>query len=388
MPGVQRGKGRGLAYLNTLNRYAKKRLGLYENMWAAQDQPLTSDERIQRAILTKYLYRLAIWGMHTQMWWYAYTSNDYMVQYNGNWFDPVSDLTILRYSAAGLPVAKARMQRLGDIFIDAKIVPARIAILQPQTSMLFQNYWKESFVEMEEMHSLLSSHNHRYELLPESYVTDGRAKLDDFDIVILPYAVYFPDRLGKLLGDWVKKGGTLLSCGPFGLYDKFGFDRTELWTQVFGARKPWRLNRAFPYWDQHRLWHWEMDGAKNDVVEQALGKGKVVVTLRSLRDRDFRNRMGFGLMFGFDKWARRPVRSTNGLETALLETSAGKKFLCIVNPNVDRPTSDTIILAGNYKSAVDVDVPGGFPVPLRNSGQEASFSLSIEPGGFSMIALE
>jgi hypothetical protein len=352
--------------------------------------PHHASEVEQRAALTKYLYRLIAWGMHTQMWWYAYTQNDYMIQFNGNWFNPIYDLTTLRYSAAGLPVAKGRVKRLEKILLDAQVQRSRVVMLQPVTSMLFQNYWNESFGEMQEMHNLLYARNDLHEVLPETYFTDGRAKLDDYDVVILPYAPFFPDKLGDLLRDWVKKGGTLVALGPFDLYDKFGFDRADLWKDIFGDAIPKRLTKPYHYWESNREWHWGWEDKRDEkpVLEQTFGKGRVLVAMYSLRSAVMRNKQAESLVNAVESKSPRPAScSTNQFELTIQETRDGRKFLYAINSNVAKPVTDKVTLAGEYKSGIDADVPGGFPVVFKADAGKTTFSLRLEPGDFALIEL-
>lgn len=378
-------------YVYSMNRFAKKHLAQYENGWGfAEPMPHHASEVEQRAALTKYLYRLTAWGMHTQMWWYAYTSNDYMIQFNGNWFNPVYDLTTLRYSAAGLPAAKARVKRLEDVLLKATIQPSRVVLMQPVTSMLFQSYWNESFVEMDRLHELLYERNDLHEILPETFFTDGRARLNDYDVVVLPYALYLPDKLADQLRDWVRKGGTLVALGPFGLYDPFGFDRANLWTEVIGKPLPTRFTKPFRYWDRYRefRWGWDEKQSEEPVLEKAFGAGRVIVAMRSLRSPAMAGAPSARLVAAIEAKARRAASCpSNQFEMTIHEAPDGKKYLCAINVNTAKPVTDTVTLAGAFSSGVDVAVPGGFPVAFKTERGGAVFTLRLEPGGLAYIEL-
>ena len=374
----------GTTYIHSMNRYARKQLGQYECFWGCQEElPRIGEEKVQRAAMMKYLYRLVVWGRHVQVWWYSHTTADYLLRYNGNWFDPVYDLTTLRYCVAALPVGKAKVKRLEDMFLTSPIVPSRIAMVQPNTSMLFQQYSvRRSYLEMVELHNLLFPRNTLYELLPETFFTDGRAVLDDFDVVVLPYAPYFPDKLASLLRGWVKRGGVLIALGPFGLYDKFGFDGAALWTDVFGPGTPSRATDA-----KEREWRWALEG-KGEVMEASLGRGKVIATLRSLRSPDFRDTAGPRLVAAIESRAPRVARcDSEDVEMTVHQSPSGERYLCAINRNVDLPVTADVSLAGAFAECTDLDVPDGFPVPSSVADGRTTLRLSLDPGEFTVIAL-
>ena len=374
----------GTLYVHSLNRFAKKQLGQYECFWGIQEEhSRLAEEKVQRAAMMKYLYRLTVWGRHIQVWWYAYTSADYLLKYNGNWFNPVYDLTTLRYCASALPVGKSKVKRLEEILLNSTIVPSRVVMLQPNTSMLFQRYGRsESFLEMLELHVLLFPRNDLYELIPETYFADGRASFGDFDVVIMPYAPFFPDGLGDLLRGWIRRGGLLIATGPFGLYDKFGFDRPDLWSAVFGPRSARRLSEA-----RDTDWHWDLAG--QHLLEGSLGDGKVVVTSRSLRNVAFRDRVSAAIVQAIEAKAPPLARcDSDHFEMTVHQAADGKQYLCVMNRNVDEHVSDRVVLTGTFKRGTDLDVPGGFAISFVTANGRTTFTLSLAPAEFTMIALE
>jgi hypothetical protein len=336
--------------------------------------------------MMKYLYRLTVWGRHIQIWWYAYTSADYLLKYNGNWFNPVYDLTTLRYSAGALPVGKSKVKRLEKLFLNSTIVPSRVAMIQPITSMLFQSYRRwTSFNEMLSLHTLLFERNDLYELIPETYFLDGRAKLSDFDVIILPYAPYFPDGLAERLAQWVRQGGFLIATGPFGLYDKFGFDTPEFWTSIFNAKPPRRTSKT-----GDAEWRWSLSkGKAPELLEGRLGKGRVLVTLRSIRNAATRERVTPRLLDLLRQAAPPAARCrSNRFEMTLHRQPDGGQFLCVLNRDVDHPVTDRITLRGEFRRGIDLDVPGGMAIPFAKADSGSSFQLRLDPCEFTVIRLE
>ena len=383
----------GSIYIHSLNRFAKQQLGQYESWWGNQeDSGRISEEKIQRRALMKYLYRLTVWGRHIQVCWYAYTTGDYMLDYDANWFNPVYDLTTLRYSAAALPVGKAKVKRLESVFINSEIVRSRIAMIQPTTSMLFQARKRdESYLEMVALHKLLFANSVAYELIPETYFVDGRADLSDFDVVLLPYAPFFPDGFDRQLSTWVKGGGLLIAAGPFGIYDKFGFDAAGLWMDVFGDH-PWmdvfgdhpeKLNET-------SSWRWLVGGewADENWLDTKHGKGRVVTALQSLGQWRYRTDHGGQLLSAVREAAPPPVSvDTQDFELTLHQGEAAQRYLCVLNRNMDAVVEEVVSLRGAFTQGVDLDVDGGFPVAFRHEDGATLFDLRLAPGEFTVLAL-
>ncbi len=375
----------GVIYTYSINRFAKKQLGQYECFWGIQeDRPRMAEEKTQRHGMMKYLYRLTTWGRHIQTWWYSYTPNWYMTKYNGNWFNPTYDLTTLRYCTGSLPVGKAKVKRLEEIFMNSTIIPSRILILQPNASMLPSRHYGESYYEIEKLHNILFRHNIWYEIIPETYFEDGRASLDDFDVIILPRTLYFYDGFAAELDVWIKNGGFLLGLGPFGLYDKFGFDEPTLWNNIFGEL-PVRTER---YWDKwYWIWSWIVSD-ENSLIEKTYGSGRVMTTLKTLIRGTYSASVENNIVAAIEAATPSPVICSLDFEPTIHESSDGKRYLCVINRNVDNRVTSLVSMLGEYAQGVDLDIPDGFPITFNIINGRTLFLLGLDPGEFTMIALE
>lgn len=375
----------GSIYIHSLNRFAQKQLGQGECFWGIQeDKSRASEEKIQRHGMMKYLYRLTNWGRHIQTWWYAYTPGWYMTYYNGNWFNPTYDLTTLRYCTGALPVGKAKVKRLEEIFMNSTIIPSRVLVLQPNTSMLSQRRYGESSYEIERLHKILFENNIWYEIIPETYFKDGRASLDNFDVVVLPYALYFYDGFATQLDSWIQNGGFLLSLGPFGLYDKFGFDEPTLWNNIFDEL-PIRTERYWETW--YWIWSWALPD-NNSLVEKNYGSGKIMTTLKTLLRPSFSNNVENNILAAIAAATPLPVTCSPYFESTIRESNDGKRYLSVLNRNVDDRVTSVIILQGEYQQGVDLDIPDGFPITFNIHNGRTHFPLTLDPGEFTLIALE
>jgi hypothetical protein len=130
-------------------------------------------------------------------------------------------------------------------------------------------------------------------------------------------------------------------------------------------------------------------GSEKDLLDAPLGKGRVITTLRSLRDPAFRDQFAPRIIEALEAKAPRAARCpSNDFEMTVHQTPDGGNYLCVFNRRTDRAVTDRVTLAGRFRGGVDWDVPGGFPVPFETKNGETSFTLRLEPGEFTLIALQ
>jgi hypothetical protein len=337
-------------WISSLQRYHGTPSALFENFWGCQeDHPARlMDERAMRAQMRRYLYRHAAWGRSAQVWWYAYTSAPYLLTYNGNWFTPVYDLTTMRYSAAGFPVEKAKVDRVETALLGSEIVPSKVLLVQPYATMLAEGEANNTVREWLGWHNLLYPRNMLYEVLPDEYFTSGRAKLSGFDVVILPLATHLDEAFTKQLIDFANAGGTVICSGPAGLYNELGRPNGAL---LGAAKLQPRLEKPEGDWsylygkDEDKPW-----------VAASVGKGKVVALAQSV------TRTGAGDMSRMVEMVRAqasPAAEAPGttLELLLRRLPDGRHLLCVLNRDPDKATSGEVSVQGNFKRVADIDMP-------------------------------
>ncbi|MAE68151.1 MAG: hypothetical protein CMJ18_28205, partial [Phycisphaeraceae bacterium] len=176
-------------------------------------------------------------------------------------------------------VVKRRASRVNDVFMDVPIVRPRIGVLHPGVSII--NAFPTNacrLVTRDVMHRLLAKQYH-FGIVAEKFIVSGRDALDRYDVLILPYVQSFDDGFGEKLLAWVRGGGTLISAGPFGLVDKYGFDCDAGATAVFPE-----LTFTYPPPGKYTLsWRWDAvrDGGATAATHlvRAFGRGTVLMTL-------------------------------------------------------------------------------------------------------------
>jgi hypothetical protein len=69
------------------------------------------------------------------------------------------------------------------------------------------------------------------------------------------------------------------------------------------------------------------------------------------------------------------------------EAPDGTKYRGVINTNVEMAIADTVMLTGEFKAGLDLDVPSGFPVAFKTGQGEIAFALRLEPGECTLLEL-
>lgn len=370
-----------LVYMNSMKRHYGCGLANMESNWSyyAYDK---NDERITRAAVKRYVYELAMRGVYTQPWWSAVASG---VAYSIHcvWFNPRYDFTTLRYGLSAIPVARAKLQMVESAVLNSTIIQPRIALLEPTTTVI--NIFATPHPVISEM---LTCHrrlfapetNYHYEFLPEALIIRDANKLKGYDVVVLPYAIYFPPGLSDVLETFVRNGGTLVAIGPFGVYDQFGFEdgtlMRKLVGQVHGEGKT-------------DVRQWKLQGNDDDVqlVVKPFGKGKVIFMNRSLARTMSMKKAELDKLLA-DATSRRAWCLDNKFALLVREDKSGVRYLCALNTDLESCAEDTVVVEGRYVMPIDIWIKGQFPVPaVTHAEGKTRFRLVLPPAGMTMIKL-
>jgi len=369
-------------YLNSLNRYHGKGLGYMEDFWGVQEErSRASDEIAQRRGLEKHTARVCTWGRTLQMKWYAYTTGDYLFTYNGNWFDPRYDITTMRYCTPALAVAKRKMELLDWVLTHSEVAPSRVLVMQPSATMRNQRPDTRVFSEILALHQLLYPNGVLYELVPEEYFEDGREEFGSFEVAILPHATYLSADLQSKLAAFTTTGGTLIAIGEPGTHDELARPSGQL---VEALRKA----SGEPAWAPVAgAWGEPKEGAESDgrgYTVAACGEGRLVASppVRALADERVRSEL---IKLVTDSAPRVAWAEDSRFEVVLRTAEDGGRYVFVLNPDVDNVAEDTVRVAERVRQAVDVTIPGGFPVPVRPAGGGSAMEVRLGPGECAVV---
>ena len=340
---------------------------------------------------------------------------------------------LLRPWSGFIPAVKRRVMRLNEILVDVPIVPPRIAVLHPGASIINAYPTNACARITRDLFDRLLSKQYHFGVVPETFLLEGRDQLENYDVLILPYAQYFVDGFDKQLDAWIRNGGTLISAGPYGLYNQYGVPLQSGARQVFKD-----LDFTYPPPEQYHLsWAWQATRAGKPIAERLLvaqhGRGTVLMTLdgrafsrhggateahvgteigaqatgketpkKTLTAADDRARP---LRLGADedlpqavktfyktlkKATRRDawVRSGNVEMVVRGKGSNTPRYLSMLNWDFTQSLATEALVHGAYRQVTDLTVEDGFPVPATVNNGITRIPVRLGPGEGILLQLQ
>ena len=376
----------GASYLADNAAINGKNLCIFEG-WAALQEEATrwGDERAQFTQNTKYAYRLGMWKMLMSFWAFPYTSQASWMWRQGQWSKLATDYATMRWSAAAIPVAKARLRRMENLLLTLRKAPSKVLLVFPRTSWLHQPTGRAVRHETTPLVKLMHANARDFSFRAETRLTAGQENLDDIECILLPWAVHLPKALTEKLIAWTRAGGTLICFGPAGALDEYGFAAGALLKQTLGdAPKPTGNLHASPW-----AWDFADAAAENPIITKTAGKGRVVFVRREQRELYKETGAAERMLAAINKASTPPVTVTGSpLEVYRLLDEKGAPTLGLLNPDPDEPARATLTIRGDLNRAFDLDFPGGFPIPAKRETEGLRLDIQLAPGGMTLLRLE
>ncbi len=382
-------------YLETMNRAFGKITGYFENYFGMWPRANLNDERLAKRDLDKFFFELFMRDVRVSTWWLTTVTGPiaYAAAYNANSFRLEYGQSIYRWSATSLPVMFRKCRSIEKALLESGQEIPKTAIIQPcatvfnLASMNHDSNDSDTLRLMFDLHNrLLSPGNVAHDYLPEEMVLDGKGSLDDYTVLFLPYAPYMSEEFSRRLTRWVEKGGTLIAIGPFSLKNEFGLDPVggeSMFTALFPKYK--KIGEG--------NWDYSVDGTDQKpepaVTTKSFGKGRIVC-LNRMVDMLLRHpSLGSLLTKIVNEMCEQTAMSPNSdLRILVRDGNRGEKYLALCNDRVEDSIETNVLVKGHYDRPKDITVPGWFPVPSRIVGNQTELMIRLEPGEWTMIALE
>ena len=427
-------------YMYGLNRYFNKTLVAMEYYGWAQE--VIGEDFWPTFKLAKGATPEAVYNAGRRDIWHEYSWDRRMLLFY--WIQKMVEIPdgfqagtspLARPWAGLFSVVKHRLTSINDILINAPIIKPRIGVLHPGVSIINAYPTNSCSKITKDIFDRLISKQYHFGVVPEKFVINGRDSLDNYDVIILPYAQYFDNGFGEKLLEWVGNGGTLIAAGPFGLYDKYGFNIHAGAAKVFTD-----LQFAYPTPDEYKLsWQWQgrCKGEKlsdDSYLLKKHGKGTVLMTLdgRAFKragsvsaeahvgieiDADIKGKSSETqedksqddrarpLKLAPDKdlspcvkafyttlksATKRKAWVTKGNVELIVrqKQSNGPLYISLLNWDYNNALETEIVIRGEYSNAADLSIPGGFSIPSVVKDNLTKLPMVLGPGEGLMVKLQ
>ena len=334
-------------------------------------------------------------------------------------YDGRRDLQPFR-AAGAVPLTRRRADMLLPILNAVRWRHPRIGMLYSTTTQLVGWPYQEMEHEAFPIHRWLYHSGLLYFVTHEDALTDRSESLADYHVIVAPLATHTRRELDTRYVQWVRNGGTLVSSGPFGVYDQHGKPDLTLLKEVFGdltvtyqTDERGDKNALSPdsiAWLRNEVgdlvttaqggWFWKItlkekrpdtrvllalaDGTPV-LLEGTLGKGRVIFSACGLGQN--------GLAKVVLRQVRRrvvPFASVGehaGFLSIPLVDATRHVYLGLVNTRYEAPLRDTVTIDAKVRRVVDLGIDHGFPVPVRHKGLKTLVTMELAPGDGTILDL-
>jgi len=361
-----------------------KRVALFENNWQFAERDRWGDERACFGGLAKYLNRWLLMDMDLQFWCFPFTSQKAWLWRQAQWSSLVTDYTLLRYAASALPMSIRRARRLEKVLLDTKTASADMLLVWPRTTSLHKPAALPG--EIRRITETLRKRGFSFEFRNEDRIASGAEDLSRYKAIILPCAYFLGDGVADKLLEWTRSGGLLVCIGPAGVFDKYGFHDGSLMKRTIGFVPALKEETKYM-----KVYNWDFGGPDRTagLVVKPVGRGRAVVTCSS-----------FGEFLDYEPSAQKffrllndacpppAVASHRDVEIRPLTDSRNRLYLGVLNENPLDALDATITARGIFRKVSDLDLPGGFRVPVETEKGRTSFKIHLAPAGFTIFSLE
>jgi len=314
--------------------------------------------------------------------------------------------------------------------LNGRIVTPRTVIFQCEAQRHVSWYLPSIYSTV----SYLKARNIDYGYSFEGALRDGRDQLSNYRLIFMPPSLFVSEQLQRQFLDWVEKGGTLVTFGPFGLYDEYANDSQVLMDAVFGESRyhligdyenlrnydglyltlfekgvrelpvcevrplPEGNERVYEklFNDPRMIRGFQFDAAKRKLWGEKIctaeyGKGRVVLVAREYLPSEYASVLAEAAQISVEDvsaaWA-----NEDGFEIMTRihrdEEADPSPYVFIQNRDEWQGLRETVVsVRGAYREAHDVGIDGRFPVTTRSQGHVTSFSVRLFPGEIAVIKL-
>jgi len=383
------------AYLQSVARRKGVPLACFEHYEMMYSRLEGDDERLGARTLRLHFSDLAARDVRLQASWLRYMGHTtaYIAAYGGAHFRVDTGQTLLRWPTAELRRYRRQLETTERPLVESAPERGRIALFLPDSTFLQSaNLQDPAKVEapmarfVRFQNAVLTPASLPAEYVHEAMVEADPQELERYTAIVVLDAAFTPAKTLAALKAWAARPGrTLLVQGPLGFFDECGLPLAP-------EASPLRV--AFPEVAVEPERPWQLKGAGTDpetpwLRQTRYGEGALVRMTRPLNAFVDEPGQLASLVRLLEEAAPQSLRVKGGeIRHQLRITPEGRRYLLLSNRDVRKAQPYEVTLPGGVERVVDVGVPGGFPLPVRNRNEGPGRVIgSLQPGDWTLLDL-
>lgn len=380
------------AYLGSLARRKGVPLASFENYSLMYSRLEGEDERLAQLSMRRYYFDIMARDVRGITPWIGYLRNPtaYVMAYGGGWMRLDNDQTILRWPSTEFRVFMDRMSRVEKALVESKPLEARMAVFIPDASNIQTEYLHgpastefamDPFIKFQ--NRILTEKNIPAEYLHEEMLIDGQDDLSKYDALFVANAPYINRDALARIAEWASQPGkTLFVLGPLGFFDEYA-------QALPGESSP--LRKSFPQIavSSERPWKILETIAPGEALldEAPFGEGRIVRLRGSMDDFSANPDQMIALQKILVDAIPTDVTVDQAGIRIFVRKGTNDTFLLVSNRDVHQSKTFRVRVAGKFTHALDILIPGGFPVKSRLVGDDTIVDCFLDSGDWTIIQL-
>lgn len=294
-------------------------------------------------------------------------------QYGWAQLDHRTGFMTFNYHASFQRIFKERAIRMSEIALTSKVVRPDIAVLEVDSARQNALPDRSVYAMCRSFAMEMEKRNLNYSFLYEKFVSDGRQLINDIPVIFVPNGIVMTKVLDKKLEDYLRNGGTIIAFAPPGVYNEYGKPKADgLLAKTFPGVK----------WTTGNYTSWKANGKKQQYWTKKLGKGTLYLFADSM---NFDGNCAEFISI-FNKHNKPVITCSNLNFQYALREKDGKRYLYLLNYDMDKAQTAEIALAGKY-TVTDISIPGNQIVKSEYRNGKTIFKVRLAPVEMALFAL-
>jgi len=286
---------------------------------------------------------------------------------------------LFNYHASFFRICKERGIRLGNVALTGQLVASDVAVLEVDSARRNALPDRAVYAMCKDFAMEMEKQNAHYSFLYEKLLLDGRQQLKDIPMVFVPNGICMPEKLDKLLADYLQQGGIVIAFAPPGVFNELGLPGSQH-----------MLQKAFPgvSWQHRNYASWQAENREVETLQRTrmyrgqVGKGVLYVFPSP---NNFEQARGVFLHL-FKEHVNPRIRTDQPEFQFSFWEKDQARYLYVLNYDIKGRQNGKLSVQGKYR-VEDLDLPGQQTIPVEYNNGRSEFSTSLAPSEMTLFQL-